>query len=456
MFEVFYGGSRGSLKTDGMLGDWINHSHLHGKHAIGIMVRRTREELLETYERAKEIYSLLGFKFNDSQHTCTAPNHARLRFAYLDRDADAGRYQGHSYTRVYIEEVGNFPDPGPVLKMMATLRSANGVPCGFRATGNPGGPGHQWVKARYIDAAPLGWKVQRFEFKNPFDGSIVVRDRVFIPGKITDHNLLGPEYIANLQMSGSPELVRAWLEGDWSVITGAYFPEFSSIRHVIAPFEIPKRWLRFRAFDWGSARPFSCGWYAVSDGTDPRFAKGCLIKYREWYGMAEGQPNTGLHLRNEDIGAGIAQREHGDELTYGVADPSAFKEDGGPSHMETITRAGASKWRPADNTRVAGWAQVRNRLIGEDGKPMLVLFSTCRHTIRTLPALQHDENKPEDVDSEAEDHAGDETRYACMSRPYARPAPPAKPPETGDNQVLLTPPWEKPKKHPLQKRQQRA
>ena len=456
VFEVFFGGSRGSLKTDSMLGDWINHSHLYGQGAVGIMLRRTREELLETYERAKEVFTLLGFKFNDSQHTCLSPNKARLRFAYLERDADAGRYQGHSYTRVYIEEIGNFPDSGPVLKMMATLRSAKGVPVGFRATGNPGGPGHQWVKARYIDPAPMGWQVQKFEYVNPFDGSKVVRDRVFIPGRITDHNLLGAEYIANLQMSGSPELVRAWLEGDWSVITGAYFPEFSTAKHVIAPFEIPKNWLRFRSFDWGSYRPFSCGWWAVSDGTLPPYPRGAMIRYREWYGMVPGQPNVGLRLRNEDIGQGIVERERGEDVVYGVADPSAFKEDGGPSHMETIHRAGATKWRPADNTRVSGWAQVRNRLIGEE-RPMIYFFSTCTHAIRTLPALQHDEVKPEDVDTEGEDHAADEIRYACMSRPYARPQPQKPLPTAGDNQVLLLPPLEKPprpKSFPL--RRQRA
>src|SRR5690606_22149691 len=158
----------------------------------------------------------LGFKF--SGHTCRGPNGSRLTFAYLDRDTDADRYQGWSLTRVYVEEVGNFPDEKPIKKLMATLRSANGVPVGFRATGNPGGPGHQWVRARYIDPAPKGWAVQTYEYENPFTRKIVTRDRVFIPGRITDHNLLGDEYIAQLQMAGSEALVRAWLLGDWDVV----------------------------------------------------------------------------------------------------------------------------------------------------------------------------------------------------------------------------------------------
>ena len=51
---------------------------------------------------------------------------------------------------------------------------------------------------------------------------------------------------------------------------------------------------------------------------------------------------------------------------------------------------------------------------------MIVTFSTCVDSIRTIPALQHDPLKPEDLDSDMEDHAGDEWRYACMSRPWIR------------------------------------
>lgn len=432
VFEVFYGGSRGSLKTDGALGDWLSHASTHGENAIGLMVRRNRVQLTETYERAKKIYTPLGFKFVDSgvdSHTCRGPDGSRLRFAYLERDADAEEYQGHSYTRVYVEEIGNFPSAAPVMKLMATLRSAAGVPCGFRATGNPGGPGHQWVKARYIDPAPQGWKIIKTEFENPWTHDKIVRERVYIPGRITDHNLLGAEYIANLQMSGSPMLVKAWLEGDWSVIAGAFFPEFSLDRHVVEPRKLPAHWMRFRACDWGSAKPFSVGWYAVSEGDVPEFPRGALVRYREWYGMRKDQPNEGVQLTAEQVGVGVLERDdEGVEFKYphSVIDPSAFAQNGGPSIAERMFRATDKRvaWREADNKRVAGvgaiggWDQLRARLVGEEGRPMLYFFSTCVHAIRTLPMLQHDESKAEDVDSDGEDHAPDEIRYACMSRPY--------------------------------------
>src|SRR5262249_45686920 len=121
---------------------------------------------------------------------------------------------GRSVTRLYIEEAGTFPSEKPIFKLMATLRSGKGVPVGIRLTGNPGGPGQQWVKARYIDPFPSGWKVHTREFANPFTQETLSKDWVYIPSRVYDNPSLNPtEYIANLQMSGGPQLVKAWLEG---------------------------------------------------------------------------------------------------------------------------------------------------------------------------------------------------------------------------------------------------
>lgn len=424
IFEVFYGGARGGGKTDGVIGDWASHAEEFGEKAIGLMVRRSHTQLIETIARSKEIYPKLGATFHEQKSEWRFPDGARLRFAYLERDADAEGYQGHSYTRLYIEEAGNFPSPAPIMKLRATLRSAAGVRVGMRLTGNPGGPGHQWIKSRYIDPAPNGLRTL-----TDSEGL----ERVYIPARVRDNRILlenDPAYIARLKTSGSPELVRAWLEGDWNVITGAYFPEFGP-QHVVRPHRLPEEWGRFRAMDWGSARPFSVGWYAISDGTIPAYPRGALIKYREWYGST-GEPNVGLKMVAEAVGAGIVEREQGDTISYGVIDPAAHNQDGGPSIAERILRGSGDRvaFGRADNSRVGkmgamgGWDQLRSRLVGEDGRPMLYFFDTCRDTIRTLPALQHDDTRPEDVDTDGEDHAPDETRYAVMSRPYVREAPP--------------------------------
>lgn len=450
VFEIFFGGARGGGKTDGVLGDFLEHADTYGINAIGLMVRRQRTELVETIERSRVLYLPLGATFNEQEKMWRFPNGARLRFAYLERDADADAYQGHSYTRVYVEEIGTFPSDRPVLKLMATLRSGAGVPVGFRATGNPGGPGHQWVKARYIDPAPAGWKVGTRSFKNPFTDETVTRDWVYIPSRLSDNHYLGGEYVANLQMVGSPTLVRAWLDGDWSVIEGAFFDCWSNEKHVVAPFVIPTGWARFRSADWGSAKPFSIGWWAVvgddymagvaRNGTASRLLlpRGSLVRYREWYGASA--PNVGLKLTAEQVAQGIIDREKGDpRLSYAVLDPAAFAEDGGPSIGERMNRLlikeKMAAFRGADNARVAqrgamgGWDQLRSRLVGDDDRPMVYCFSTCTESIRTIPALQHDTARPEDVDTDGEDHAGDEWRYACMSRPWIKSGRPTEKPK---------------------------
>ena len=427
VFELLFGGSRGGGKSDAILGEWAQHANQHRQHAIGLVVRRNAKQLVELFERAKVLYRPIGAQFVGSPEgggmRVTMPGGARLTFAHLERDSDAENYQGFNLTRLFIEEAGNFPSPVPIMKLKATLRSGHGVPCRMRLTGNPGGPGSQWLRARYIDPAPLGNTI----ITDPETGL----QRVYIPSRVHDNPYLGPEYVANLRSSGSPELVRAWLDGDWNVVAGAFFPEFEVARHVVAPRSLPAYWTRFRSFDWGSARPFCVQWWAVSDGELAEFPRGALICYREWYG-SNGQPNVGLRLTAEEVGAGIAAREAGDvqrdKQMFGVADPAIFTADGGPSIGERMQRAGAA-FRPADNTRVGrngamgGWDQLRARLKGDGTTPGMFVFSTCVDLIRTLPALQHDEARPEDLDSDGEDHAADAARYALQSRPYSAPLP---------------------------------
>lgn len=444
VFEVFYGGARGGGKTESSIGDWLQHSSLYGEHAIGIFVRRKLTQLAEVIARTKQIFPKLGGRYNEQQKTWTMGNGARLKFVYLERDSDAEEYQGHSYTRIYVEEVTNFPSPSPINKLKATLRSGAGVPTGMRLTGNPGGPGHNWVKARYINPNPKGYQVITEQEELLIDDRkvTVTLDRVFIPSKLGDNMLLmrnDPTYVLRLRASGSEQLVKAWLEGNWDIVDGAFFDEFSEDLHVkpasYINFATPQT-IRFRSFDWGSAKPFSVGWYTICDGLWPLFdpfPKGSIFKYREWYG-AKG-PNVGLKMTANEveggvigpdkkrISNGILQMEEGERIRYAVADPSIFIRNGGPSINESMAKC---KWRKADNKRQPGWEAIRQRLVGIERKPMLYFSDSCEDTIRTLPVLQHEENDPEDLDTDAEDHAADELRYAVMSRPWT-PAPPINP-----------------------------
>lgn len=428
VFEVFFGGARGGGKTEGSIGDWLQHSNTYGENAIGIFVRRQFKQLAEVIARTKVLFTKLGATYNEQRAEWKMANGARLKFVHLERDSDAEAYQGHSYTRVYIEEATNFPSPSPIQLLKGTLRSAAGVPCGMRLTGNPGGPGHQWVKARYIDPAPQGFKVITETETIQIDDQMIEASisRVFIPSKIRDNKLLvmnDPTYILRLKQTGSDALVKAWLEGDWDSVDGAFFDEWDPSKHVL-PAEwlnhIPRNALKFRAFDWGSARPFSCGWYVLSDGSWG-LPKDALLKFHEWYGAIG--PNKGLKMEASEVAQGIKEqelrwlRDKGWKINYGVADPAIFIRDGGPSIAEMMA-VKQVMWRRADNKRVSGAEMMHCRLKGEMGVPMLYFLETCEDSIRTIPFLQHDETKPEDIDTDMEDHAYDETRYAIMSRPW--------------------------------------
>lgn len=421
IFEIFYGGARGGGKTESSIGDWLQHSGTYGEGAIGIFFRRKLTQLTEVIARTKILFPKIGGKYNEQKKEWLMANGARLKFAYLEKDSDAEEYQGHNYTRVYVEEVTNFPNPDPINKLRATLRSGTGVPCGMRLTGNPGGPGHNWVKKRYIDPAPGGYVPITESCEMELDGVIrlVSLDRVFIPSKLKDNALMlrnDPTYVLRLRQSGSEALVKAWLEGDWSIIDGAFFTEFSD-RHILASEwakRIPPHTLRFRAHDWGSAKPASTGWYALSDGTWG-LPVGALYKYREWY-TAIG-PNKGMKLTADLMAQGIVNREKDEVIKYGVADPAIFIRNGGPSIAETMA-IHKCMWRRGDNKRIPGWQQLRQRLVGENGEPMLYFDESCEASLEQITTIQHDDGNPEDIDTEAEEHALDEIRYAVMSRPW--------------------------------------
>lgn len=426
VYEIFYGGARGGGKTDGVLGKMGNKALRYGKRFNCVFFRRELPMLDDAIERSIEIYGKLGAKWKDRQKMHVFPGGGRLRFRPLERVADAEKYQGQNLTDVCIEEAGNYPDKAPIMRLHGALRSAHGVPAQMHLTGNPGGPGQGWLKERYVDPAPKGFKVLSETFK--WGGKDHTRQRVYIPSRVHDNPMLlrnDPNYIANLYMVGSTALVEAWLDGSWDAIEGQFFDGFSREKHVIPDMNLPHWWVRFRAFDWGYAAPFSVGWYAVSDGEPLKhegraidIPRGALVKYREWYGA--NASNEGARLANDQIAKGILVRE-AEEISYSVADPSIFSVSGGPSIAEQMAKEGVL-WRKADNRRIAkagplsGWDQVRRRLADRQ----LLFMESCVHTIRTFPQQQHSAINPEDLDTSGEDHAVDETRYACMSRPYFR------------------------------------
>ena len=420
--ELFYGGARGGGKSDFQLGYQEDGALRYGSGWRGIMFRKTYTELEELQHRAMEIFPTEGaiykaqasaeYPFSNCWYW---PNGATVKMRYIEREADYGRYHGHQYTGISFDEVTEYATPNGLLKMLSTLRSANGVPCSVRLTGNPGGVGHIWVKSRYIDPIAA---------YTPYEDPETQFVRMYIPSKASDNPALlrsDPNYLRRVLAStaGNEALRQAWIEGKWDIVAGAFFDNLQRDKHALRPFDIPEHWMKYRAFDWGSARPFSVGWYAVVGDTcevqGKTLPRGALVRYREWYGASE--PNVGLKMTADAVADGIKAREIGEAIAFGKADPSIWKVDGGPSIAERMSLRGVS-WLPADNSRVSGWDQMRQRLYGEDDTPMLFVTEDCAHWWRTVPMMQHDSRRIEDIDTDMEDHAADETRYGCMARPW--------------------------------------
>lgn len=425
--EVFFGGARGGGKTDGVLGKWALKEARYGANFNAIMFRRTTVSSEDAIERSKEIYGPLGGVFNATKLIWRMPNGGRVAFAYLDSTKDADEYQGRNVTDAWVEEAGQYPDSAPLDRLFGVLRSAHGVPVQLIVTANPGGAGQHWLAERY-KLIPFPNKPKIVE--RPLPNGAKHRMAV-IPSRITDNVVLlenDPTYVNRLYLVGSEALVKAWLDGDWSAIEGAFFDKWSKL-NIVQPFAIPRDWTRFRSGDWGFAKPFSIGWWAIAGDDTPTASiaipRGAIVRYREWYGC-NGTPNVGLRLTAEEVARGIKEREAGETIAYGALDPAAFAQTAGPSIAERQALLGVH-WREADNKRVGrsgalgGWDMMRARIVGVDGVPMLFVFDTCRDFIRTVPTMQHDPDRPEDLDTESEDHIADECRYACMSRPWTPP-----------------------------------
>lgn len=409
---IGFGGARGGGKTDGVLGKFGIRALKYGKKYNAVFFRQEMPQADDLIDRAKDIYIPLGAEWGAQQRIFVFPSGARIRFRPLENNDDAQKYQGQNLTDAAVEEAGNYPSYEPIFKLFGALRSVGGIPIQLILTFNPGGAGHKWIKDLFWSPCPTGNKTL---YKTLPNGKRI--PYVFIPSKVGDNRILqikDPGFVDRLHLVGSPELVRAWLEGDFTITEGSYFPEFGQ-RHIVAPFPIPKHWPRYFGYDWGFRSPFACVWGAVSSGKDDSgkespIPKGAIVIYRELHGK---------QVSNEDQGAAIARAGSEDpEGLHAVADPAIFSNQGGPSIADQINvvlvKSKFPKLRPADNDRLSGWAQIRSRLIANPA--MLYVTTACPYLIESLPAAQMDERHPEDMDTTGDDHILDALRYLCKER----------------------------------------
>ncbi len=405
-----YGGARGGGKS------WAvrTKSKLLCLRYAGIkvlIVRRSYPELTANHIDVLRP-ELAGIaKYNKQEKMFTFANGSTISFRYCAKDSDLDNFQGSEYDCIFLDEATQLSEHQfEVLR--ACLRGVNNFPKRMYLTCNPGGQGHAWVKRLFID--------RRFkETENP-------DDYVFIQALVQDNKPLmknQPDYVQQLEgLTG--KLKKAWLYGDWNIFEGQFFEDFvddpnhyddRQYTHVIKGFEPPDGWTIYRSYDFGYSDPFSCGWWAVD-------YEGRLYRILECYGCKPNEPDTGVKWTPDEQFAEIAriEREHpwlkGKKI-HGVADPSIWDGSKGISTADTARRHGIY-FEPGINARIPGWMQMHYRFaFDENGYPMMYIFDTCKDFIRTIPTLIYSETKPEDLDTELEDHIADETRYMCMARP---------------------------------------
>ena len=365
-----------------------------------LLLRRTLPELRENHilPLQRELYGFASY--SATERVFTFPNRSRIKLGYCDTLSDVYQYQGQEYAVIGMEEATHFTEEQQQFLTTCNRTSKKGFTPRMYYTCNPGNVGHAWVKRLFID------RDMRADER--------AEDYAFIPARIWDNKALlsaDPGYVRQL-MALPEDLKRAHLNGDWDVHAGQYFREFSRERHVVAPYDLPAWYKRFRSMDWGYNDPCCVLWHAV----DP---EGRIITYRELYVR---------RLRAEEVAKRVNELSSGEDIAYTVASPDLWQRRGqtlaseggfvGESLAEIFQKAGMSV-TPADNTRVAGWQRVRDHLApGADGEPKWRCFSDCVNLIRQLPALRYDPHNREDA-ADGDDHAPEALRYGIMSRPAA-------------------------------------
>lgn len=429
--ELLYGGAAGGGK-----------SYLLRTSAIrwcievpGVQVylfRRTLPDLRDNHLRGPTSFHVMLAPYLESGHVKYRAvenefefwNGSVLHLCYCDSEHDVEKYRGAEIHVLLMDELTHFTEYQYRFLRSRVRIAGLAVPEKYKSRlpriecgSNPGSIGHAWVKRTFITPRPQleVWRTGAEE------GGML---RQFIPAKLSDNPYLtrdDPSYADRLRGLGADSLVRAMLDGDWDIIAGQAFEKLRREIHCIDPIEVPADWQVFGSLDWGSSRPYSFGLWAVSNGNalpDGRtYRRGAIIRFNELYGWSK-KPNEGTREEVEEVAVRIRTKCAGRRLSYIAADPAIWKVDGGPSHAERMLAKGVVL-RRSDNAREQGYLEVRQRIAGDEEGPMLYATSNCHDGFwRTMPDLIMDEDHPEDVDTDQEDHCYDDVRYACMSRPW--------------------------------------
>ena len=405
----------------------MQHAQMYGENARMIFMRRSLRELDQFIDKCKVMFDGIAV-WKEQKKRFEFRNGAVCEFNYLEGES-VHNYQGSEFTLVILDEVGQFDSYDDVKLLRGCLRSSAGVPCQLFMTGNPGGRLHNVLKAEFIDPAPKG--MVPIEDTDAF-GNPLGTYRVYIPSTLFENPHLfenDPTYISNLLQLGSPEMVKAWIKGDWNVIAGGAFDKlFDRDIHVIKPFAIPSSWRVIECYDDGITKPAAAVWFAISDGTDYYLPngearstiRGDIFVISELY-FWTGKPNEGSAESVQSKAEKILRKEKalGYEISQRIADSAIFSSRA-HSVADEFAENGVcfDRCNKAPGTRLLSATLFRSRLMGaleRSEDPGIFFFSTCTQCIRTIPTLPRDKKETDDVDSKAEDHLYDCLSYLLLS-----------------------------------------
>lgn len=443
LWEAGYFGNRGPGKTLSLLFDYAKDVGRFGEAWRGILFRLEFGDLDDVVRKIEEWYPKVfaGFRFlrSKSEYVAEFPGGERLLLRNLPNEEAYSEYHGHEYPWMGFEELTQWDNDKAYKLMHSCSRpTAQGVPTRVRSTANPSGPGHKWVKKRFLLPQKYGQIIS-------IPGEM---ERVAIRGALSENFLLltsDPQYPMKIRNAArNKEQAEAWLDGSWDITSGGMIDDvWDSKVHVIPSFKaniIPRGWTITRAYDHGSSAPFALGWWAESNGEAIVLpggrtvgeVRGDLILFAEWYGTT-GNDNEGLRMPVRDIGRGIIDREKDMGITnrvmFGPADTAIFNKDenrNDTSLADDFEREGVVFERAdkSPGSRIRGWDTLRERLEGAKqvpgqgrDRPGIYICDRNKYWLELVPTMPRDINNPDDLPPKYEDHHADMTRYRLSWTP---------------------------------------
>lgn len=463
--ETLYCGTRGNGKTDVQLMKFaMNVGKGYGQFYRGVIFDREYKNLDEIVHRTKIWFKRIWgdrVRWLSSKDTYkwVWDTGEELLIRTMKNISDYDDYHGQQFCFIGWNELTKYPNNECYEAMLSCNRNTFDpladspdknnplppIPLEVFSTTNPYGVGRMWVKKRFIDGYSYG-QIQRIENEafNPQTQQMetYTTTRVAIFGHFKENNKLPLQYIAGLGNITNKNKRAAWLEGRWDVASGGVFEEcWDEDVHVLNNFTVPAEWEIFPTFDWGSSKPFSIGWWARTNGEncyipnnqggydEVSFPPNTLIRVAEWYGS--NGDGKGLRLGATAIADGMKLRtkqmyafkyiNRECTIRVGDADGQIFNKinNDDPTIAEWFEREGI-KWYPADKSkgsRHQGLALLQERMLAalqQNGRPAFYTMRRCVDFIQFVPTLPADPDDDDDVDTEAEDHIYDETRYAVL------------------------------------------